>query len=293
MNPRSIEVNGIRTRYFDDGSGIPVALFHGGQCGSATLGSSARIWEPTIASLAPAFRTIALDRPGQGFMDQPPTDADYTLDNDVRHGVALLTQIGDGPYHLVGHGSGGYVVCRIALEYPQLVRTCTIVDSSTLAPGPGRRDILADAPQPLLTRESQRWVLEAQSFNLAVVTDEWIDEAVAVSGTDSHRAAFCKMVDDGLEHTVFGLALARGRDDTYRRLIQDGMPVPTFVIWGLNDPTSPLENGKLLIELLMRRQRQTEVRVINKAGHFVFRDQPASFNEALFSYLKHMTEVGR
>lgn len=286
MNESWLDVAGIATRYFIEGHGASVVLVHGGQPGSRYLAWGAEIWSDTIAALANAFEVIAFDRPGQGASAAPPADDAYTLDHDAQHAAAFLTALGKGPYHLVGHGHGGYVVTRLTIDWPQLVRSCTIVDSGALAPGVSRQYVLAHAPQPCLTRRSQRWVLEAHAHHSAAVIHAWLDNAVALAQMPSYQSAVSKMVDAGVEQRIFAPALGRGRIAIYRHLVHDGLAVPTFVIWGLNDPIAPLETGRLLIEALMRKQPRTEMRVINDAGHFVFLEQPVAFQRALLSFLQ-------
>jgi hypothetical protein len=36
-----------------------------------------------------------------------------------------------------------------------------------------------------------------------------------------------------------------------------------------------------LIELFMRKQRDTEVRIFNRSGHFVMREHPGAFNRLI------------
>ncbi len=55
---------------------------------------------------------IAFDKLGQGYTDNPKSDADYTMHAIVQHAIAFLDKLGKKPYHLVGHSRGGYVVTR-------------------------------------------------------------------------------------------------------------------------------------------------------------------------------------
>jgi pimeloyl-ACP methyl ester carboxylesterase len=285
VNERRFDVDGVATRYFIDGNGPPVVLFHGGRPGSPYLAWGAQMWSGTMAALAHAFETIAFDRPGLGSSGAPPADDAYTLDYGAQHAASFLRALGKAPYHVVGHGEGGYVVTRLALDHPDLVRSCTIVAGGALAPGVSRNYVLADAPEPRLGRASQRWVLEAHAHRSAAAIDAWLDVATELAREPAYRGAVARMAD-GVEQRIFAPSLGRGRIAIYRELMHAGLAVPTFVIWGLHDPIAPLETARLLLEALARKQRRTEMRVINDAGHFVFLEQPAAFHRALSSFLQ-------
>lgn len=283
---RFVDVDGIRTRYFDEGDGPPILFLHGGNFGSPGGASTARIWEPVFLSLSSQFNTISMDRLGQGYTDNPKRDEDYTMDAVVQHVAAFVRKLGKGPCHLVGHSRGGYIVARLALEHPDVARTITIVSSGTLSPGIIRNHIqLAHPPRPLLTRESQRWVYERYSYNHTIVTEDWLDETVAVAQTEKNAEAVRKMAVEGLDKTLFSPELARQRMESQRWIMERGIPCPTMVAWGWNDPTADPVNGRLLIEMLMQKQPQTEVRYFNRAGHFVFREHPRAFALMLKHYV--------
>ncbi len=282
-----LDVEGIRTRYFDRGTGERVVFFHGGNVGAPVEASTAQVWDMTLPPLSTQFNCIAVDRLGQGFTDNPKTDADYTMHASVQHASTFLRKLGKSPYHLVGNSRGAYLVCRIALEDPRLVKSCTLVSTSTLSPGLSRNPVaLADPPLPLQSRESQRWVYERYSYNTRIVTEDWLDETQAVVATERNRIAIHKMMDEGLEKSQYMPDLRRQRFETYRWILERGMPCPTLVVCAMNDPTTDLENMKLLIEMLMEVQPKTEVRLFNRAGHYVYREQSSAFNGMLMDFIR-------
>ena len=61
-----IDVNGIRTRYFEKGRGEVVVLFHGSHFGTTDACGSAINWEFNFDSMAEWFHVIAVERLGQG-----------------------------------------------------------------------------------------------------------------------------------------------------------------------------------------------------------------------------------
>lgn len=283
---RWLDVGGIRTRFFDEGKGDRIVFIHGVQMGSTDGSSSARVWELNFPVLARHHNTISLDRLGQGYTDNPKSDADYTMHASVQHVIAFLDALGKKPYHLVGHSRGGYIVTRITMERPDLVKTCTCVSSGTLSPGTTRTHIaVRDRPQPETTRESIRWYLERYSYNPKIVTEDWIDYSLAIGETERNRISVDKMYKQGLLKKQFSPQLHVQRGETHRWLIEKGMPCPTLVTWGYQDPGAAMDAGMQLIELFMKRQRKTEVRIFNRSGHFVYREHPAAFNRMLHGFV--------
>jgi pimeloyl-ACP methyl ester carboxylesterase len=281
-----LDVDGIRTRYFDQGSGERIVFIHGAQFGAGDGASSAKTWALNFPVLKNWHNVIAFDKLGQGYTDNPKSDGDYTMHAIVQHAIGFLEKLGKGPYHVVGHSRGGYVVSRLTLERPDLVKTCVCVSSGSLSPGTTRTRIVhKDPPQPQLTRESIRWFCERYSYNPKIVTEDWLDGSIAIAQTERNKIAVAKMNQEGLSRKQFLPQLAKQRAETHRWLLQRGMPCPTLVVWGYNDPAADISNGMQLIELFMEKQRDTEVRIFNKSGHFVMREHPAAFNRLIDTYV--------
>ncbi|MBM3487025.1 MAG: alpha/beta hydrolase [Alphaproteobacteria bacterium] len=274
-----IDVDGIRTRYFEKGTGEPMLLVHGGNMGSPHAADCAADWNLNFDGLAKHFRVIAVDKIGQGLTDNPKRDDDYTMHATVQHVYGFMKALKLDGVHLVGHSRGGYLTCRLTLERPEIVKSCIIIDSNTGAPGQGRNHIrFADWPKPILTRESQRWVLEKYSYNTLCVTEDWLDELMRVAARPQYREAVARMEEGGLINTRFQPGLARDKAEMFSWICSRGMPCPTLMIWGLNDPTATINQGFALLEMLMLKQRRMEFQIFNESGHFTYREHPAAFN---------------
>lgn len=282
-----VDVDGINTRYFDEGEGENVVLFHGGNFGSPHGADCAADWNLNFDGLARDFRVVAVDKIGQGYTDNPKSDDAYTMAGVVAHALRFLEVLDLGDCHIVGHSRGAYLTCRMTLEDPSRIKSNIMVDTATLGPGQGRNHIVfADTPRPFLTRESQRWVMERYSYNPKCVTEEWLDELVRVAELPKYRESVEKMEAGGLSRTAFEPHLGRQKAESFDILVERGTRRPNFLIWGHNDPTATLDQGLVLFQMLVHKEPRTEMHVFNESGHFTYREHPEAFNRLVGDYIR-------
>jgi 2-hydroxy-6-oxonona-2,4-dienedioate hydrolase len=290
QNEKYIEVDSIRTRYFEAGSGPHLVLFHGGHFGSHDAADCAEDWSLNFEGLAQWFHVIAVDKIGQGFTDNPKTDEDYTMAAVVQHAYNFLKTLGLRNVHPVGHSRGAYLVARLVIEHPELFATCILVDTNTLAPGISKNEtVMANPPLPLLSRESQRWVLQRYSFGHEHITEEWLDAMMRVAALPKYREAVRKMEEVGLRTTRFLPHLARQKDETLGIIRDRGLGKPTLLAWSYQDPTATIDQGYALFDLITRSTPDARMYIYNRSGHFSYREHPAEFNEMLRSSIGRNT----
>jgi pimeloyl-ACP methyl ester carboxylesterase len=77
--------------------------------------------------------------------------------------------------------------------------------------------------------------------------------------------------------------------ETYKKIINEDLTkdlekisVPTILIWGENDKSTPLADGRLMQSLI----KNAKLLVIPKAGHFAFLDNKKEFGEIFLSQIK-------
>ena len=89
-----------------------------------------------------------------------------------------------------------------------------------------------------------------------------------------------------LASTVWTPDLDRHRRETISKIEQRGLPAPTLLVWGANDPSAPLQLAYTLFSLICKKTRVAELHVFNRAGHYVFREQPKAFDSLLWSFCR-------
>jgi 2-hydroxy-6-oxonona-2,4-dienedioate hydrolase len=291
-DPKYLDVDGVKTRYFDSGSGEVLLLVHGSHMGTPDACESALDWEFNFDVLAQNFRVIAMDKLGQGYTGNPKTDAGYTMAATVKHAAGLLQALRLKNVHVVGHSRGGYVVARLTLDNPELVRSCIIVDSGTLAPGPSKTEyIMANAPKPRLSRASQRWCIEHYSFRPNHISEIWLDSCEDIAKSAKYQETVRKMEDEGLKRQQFFPHLAVHKEETLNWIIQGKLTQPTLLVWGYNDPTALLKRGHALFEIIADSNPRSEMHVINEAGHFCYREQPEVFNQIITGFVRRVAQM--
>ena len=171
-----VDVDGVRTRYFEGGSGEAILLVHGGHFGSS--GGGAVGWMPIFSRLAAHFNVYAIDKLGMGLTDKPKSDEEYSMQATAQQLYRFLQILGIDQVHLVGHSRGGLPVANIAVNYPEMVKTLTIFDSNTLAledPPPHSPNL--SPPGPIPTKESiwESLMSSGSTFHKDYVTDEYVE----------------------------------------------------------------------------------------------------------------------
>ena len=282
---RTVDVDGVATRVYDDGDGEPFLLVHGGAFGSLY---SLDAWSLNLAPLAARFRVVAFDKLGQGHTGNPPGDA-YTFPALFSHTVSLVRSLALGPAHVVGHSMGAFLAARLALECPELVRSLVLVDSNTLAPDDERfpwtafyRELERRIPPGPPTPETVRIEPDAQSFSREHVTDDWVVRLLEIAELPKLQEAKARVVE--LRDTVWLPSLLPLRARTIEEIDDRGLPVPTLVVWGRDDVSAPLALALQLYERIAVRTADAELHVLGRAGHYCFREQPRAFERLVASF---------
>jgi pimeloyl-ACP methyl ester carboxylesterase len=224
MDDKYVTLDGLQTRYFDEGSGKPVLLLHG-----AAPGTSAEVYAPNIGPLvARGLRVLALDMPGWGLTDAPK---DHSVAYRREHVARFIDALGLEKVTVVGHSMAGGLVMQLAFQRPERLDGIVILGSGTILPP--LPDKVASPPvhdtdhEP--TPEDIRHELEANTFDHTWITPELVKRRYELA------------IGKNFESAKAREATPREREDPpfWQRL--DQVPVPALYLYGRQDRGSIAE----------------------------------------------------
>ena len=290
-NAEFVTVNGIKTRYFEGGSGEALVLIHGGQFGSYY---SADHWSLIFDALCADFRVYAFDKLGQGFTDNPRSDADYTMTAVINHLYGFLRAMGIEKATLLGHSRGALPAARIAVDHPEMVKALIVLDSNTLPPDDTSTSAnfyqkLDEGAPPVPNREFVCREPEANSHSKSHLTDEFAEAMLKIALLPKTMEARHKMT-----RLAGAQLLPEIRSKKYETLdlIKAGhLKAPTLIVWGLNDPSASVKLGLVLLQLIGSVVDRTHLHVFNHAGHYLFRERPVELHRLITGFVKHSTST--
>jgi len=287
---RFIEVNGLRTRYFDSGGEKdPLILLHGGQ--PDPVSPSAQDWQGAFHYLSAYFRVIAYDNIGHGLTDIPADEAGYEryYELTAAHLAGLIDALGVEYVHLVGHSQGGWPVTRVALDRPEQVRC--LVNAATvmsLAGDAGR----ASAPRwaySLFGIHPEGGPTPHSLMRLALFDAEtwnnlsWaaLERQYRFSQSPRIRLARDRLASLRMSpgHPAFR-ALRRAALD---EIGAGRLVVPQLLLWGADDRLASLDAGIAFMDFAAAGGR-VNMHVITTAGHQFPYEYPREFAAAIAGF---------
>lgn len=228
----------------------------------------AAAWRDITEELSEDYRVIALDLPGFGASTKG--NHLYSPERYTRVLDHLIQELAEGPVRLVGHSLGGAIALHYAAEHPETVDHLTVSNvagilhkgayaGSLSRPPASSHDTGLDAEGWLVRTAGQTarrlmerlpdigdLLLSAPGRNMALRGNPTIIAAVALMETD-------------FSTTLFTLS------------------VPTTILWGDEDPITPLRTAHLLAGILPDR----DLHIFPGSGHAPMIETPEPFIKVL------------
>lgn len=265
---RFVVWNGHPVYVEQQGEGEPVVLVHG-------FGSSSYEWREVAPTLAGSFRVIALDLFGFGYTERPRDPASYTREGQAAMILGVLDRLGVESAHWVGHSYGGALSLYVAATAPERVKSLILADSAAPTYPDDRRSRVASwrwtnriflglTLRPGYIRRS----LRAAYFDAGKVTPEVVS------------AYLDRLRIEGVDAAYQGLTAAKPPSPL--RVDLTKIDRPTLVIWGAEDRTVSLKDGRRFAELIPGARMV----VLEKTGHVPMEESPEAFVAAALPFLK-------
>ena len=285
-----VDVNGVRTRYFDQGDGEVLILVHGGQPSAADF--NAWEWQQNFDGLAEHFRVLALDRIGQGYTDNPADIEDYGRYYPlvVEHLLGFIDALDLERVHLVGHSQGGWPAARLALDHPERVASLVIVDSTMIAPAGNVAQAVRFYiyqqnqlhPPDGETAQSIRRGLAFFSYTDNNITDQRVQRILALSRTEKYHLAsdWFNVHRMNPAHPDF----RQLKENLWAEMTEGRLRVPTLIIWGREDPEGSFPAGVAMYEGLKDAGSPVSFRPFDNSGHVPYMEYPEEFNRVVIEF---------
>ena len=287
--------NGVKIFYRDYGpvSGDPVLMVHG-------LGAQLVHWPPHLINFLQAhnFRPITYDNRDVGlssrFLGTPsfildyikyflriPIKSQYTIDDMADDGIKLLEQLNINEAHVLGTSMGGMIAQIICAQYPQKVKSFTLIASTASTPSP------INAP----TKPVRKLMLERSKNPGASVEDVIKREIKIVSligmkGRVVDTPEFREEIIQNLNRAQDGSGYARqllsilASKDRLKKIQK--IKAPTLIIHGKHDPMIRLKNAYKMHKLIP----QSNLKIIDDMRHLIEPEILRQFESDLLDHLR-------
>jgi len=264
LEDKFVNVDGLKLRYIEAGSGPSVLFLHG-----ASLGSSADVFVRNLGPFAQAgFRAVAFDLPGFGLSDIPDKQSTAQQRNSV---PKFIDAAGLGKTALIAHSRSGGFAVQLALEEPSRYSHVIILGTGSLLPPQTEEQVgKYEAVQARVDREmaqkeptveDARKLLQADTFNHALISDE----DVALRHRSMIGRNFKAHQDRQNQEAPAGGA-AKPSEPLWQRLTE--LKMPLLMIFGREDRAHAGERA----ELLKRMHPEINLHIVNGCKHMVHWD---------------------
>jgi len=264
-------VNGVKLHYFQNGSGVPVVLIHGG------LGDY-REWSPQIEPFSQHYRVLDYSR-RYNYPNDNSERPDHSAIVEAQDLGALLDALKLERFHLVGYSYGALTALFFATQHPERLRSLTLAEPAImkwLLEIPGGQAELDKFMTTMWKPAGDAFRKEQPETALRITCDYF-----------SGKGSYDKLPAEGRRLLMSDVrewkALTTSRDpfpmldrDVVRRL-----KVPTLLITGEKTLT-PL---RMIIEELSRVMPAAECVTIPGATHDMWLEEPKACGKATLSFL--------
>jgi pimeloyl-ACP methyl ester carboxylesterase len=259
MGMARVWVGDVSLNYEQEGFGTDLVLIHG-------LGSDLTIWDAEAAAFAAHHRVTRPDVRGFGGSDTPP--GPYSPAMLARDLDGLFRVCDVAAAHVVGISMGGVIAQRVALDFPQRVRSLVLVSTSSEV---GQKSIAA---WQRLAERIERDGFDAQTADASrAFSRSFAQRHPELVGALGRRTAACD------PHGY--AAAARAVSDYNWTAELARVTAPTLILQGLDDQLTP-PGGSVKMS---RGLPHARLLMIPGAGHNLPIELPELFRNSVLAFI--------
>ena len=229
------------------------------------------MFDAQVEDLEDTFRCLAYDHRGQG--QSEITANGYDIDSLAEDAAVLIRELNAAPCHFLGLSMGGFVGLRLALHYPELLTSLTLIETS------------AD-PEPASSRFKYRIMVSiARLFGFRPLTgllmgimfgETYSKDPAHKPEREKWARSILDANRDGLLGTAEGIL---DREGVYEQLGK--IRVPALIIVGDEDKATPWVRA----ERMHKGIPNSELVVVEHAGHSSTIEQPGKLTSIIALFL--------
>jgi len=270
-------VNGVKLSYRIYGTGFPVILIHG-------YGAKKEIWKPQIVDLSKRFKVIAFDLRGTGESDRP--NIHYTMKMLAEDVNGLTDFLLIEKAHIIGRSFGGMIAQNFTLLFPQKVEKLVLIATNygraetewVEIPKNGRlEEVETLKHDPLKAfKQKSKWVFHIK-FRKEMEANPTKKFYGIFSMEDLIRES---TINPSRPQDIINQAEAMKTHYTLEKLSE--INSKTLLIAASHDRQTPVS---VMIEM-NNRIPNSELKIINKAGHFMTLSRASEVNNIILDFLE-------
>ncbi len=263
-----IDINNTQLYYEDKGNGKETLVF-----GHSML-FNLRMFDEQVDHLVANYRCISFDFRGHG-KSKSPQDG-YDLDTLTEDIAQLINKLKCYPCHFIGFSMGGMVALRLAIKYPDLIKSLILIDTSS---EPEPKDKMLRNKAMLLVAKHIGLAPLAGKVMSMFFGPEFLKDPNRGVLRETWKNHFKSNDRVGIVKAVKGVIFREGITGELGSISH-----PATIMVGENDQLTDL----IKAEILQNHLKNASLHVIPRAGHMSPVEEPAIVNSILEEHLHHV-----